>query len=122
MDTSSPISLRVTRGVGSSGNRTFVADENGKVWSWGNNTNGLTASGDVTNCTAPVRATLYRNADYDKTVKTKNYMVKPAVMLIIIFGLGAAGLIWLEIKTRIGRKRALAENKKLEAEKAKPTI
>ena len=122
VDTSSPISLRVTRGVGSSGNRTFVADENGKVWSWGNNTNGLTASGDVTNCTAPVRATLYRNADYDKTVKTKNYMVKPAVMLIIIFGLGAAGLIWLEIKTRIGRKRALAENKKLEAEKAKPTI
>lgn len=122
VDTSTPITVNITRGVGSSGNRTFVVDGNGKVWSWGNNTNGLTASGDVTNCMVPVRATLYRNANYDKSVKTKNYMIKPAVMLIIIFGLGAAGLIYLEIKTRIGRKRALAENIKLEQEKAKSTV
>lgn len=61
--------------------------------------------------TVPVRATLYRNSNYDKTVEQKNYLLKPAIALIIIFGLGAAGLIYLEIKKRIGRKRALAEQK-----------
>lgn len=111
MDTATPAQVKITAGIGSSGDRTFCLDENGKMWSWGNNKNGLTASGDITNCTVPVRATLYRNSNYDKTVEQKNYLLKPAIALIIIFGLGAAGLIYLEIKKRIGRKRALAEQK-----------
>lgn len=111
VDTATPAQVKITAGIGSSGDRTFCLDENGKMWSWGNNKNGLTASGDITNCTVPVRATLYRNSNYDKTVEQKNYLLKPAIALIIIFGLGAAGLIYLEIKKQIGRKRALAEQK-----------
>lgn len=53
-----------------------------------------------------MRATLYRNDNYDKTVKTKNYMIKPAVSLLVIFGLGAAGLIYLEIKHKSAVKLA----------------
>lgn len=106
IDLTSPIEVRITAGVGSSGDRTFCVDESGKVWSWGNNKNGLAASGDISNCLAPVRATLYRNDNYDKTVKTKNYMIKPAVSLLVIFGLGAAGLIYLEIKHKSAVKLA----------------
>lgn len=110
VDTTKPIDVKIASLVGSVGNRTFVSDEAGNMWSWGDNTAGLAASGDVNNCVVPVRATLYRNADYDKEVKQKNYLIKPAVVLCVIFGLGLTWIVYTEIKNARMRKKFKCEN------------
>ena len=64
--------VRVVEFVGSIGERTFVKDEDGNVWSWGKNTNGQVGSGNVSTTGVPVRTTLFRDKEYDVKIKEKN--------------------------------------------------
>ena len=105
VDKSSKIEVEVDELLSSIGTRTFIKDDKGNVWSFGSNADGLAGSGNIVNCIYPVRSTLYRVENYDKTVEQKNYLIKPVITLIIVFGLAAAWLITTEIKGYNMRKR-----------------
>lgn len=82
----------------SGGGRTFVKDADGNVWSWGAQSDGLVGSGNMASANVPVLATLFRDQDYDLTIKTKNYMIEPIVGLSVIYGCVAVFLVYTEIK------------------------
>ena len=105
VDKNSKISVEIVEIISSIGTRTFIKDNNGFVWAFGSNADGLAGSGNIINCTVPVRATLYRVENYDKTVEQKNYLIKPVITLIVVFGLAAIWLISTEIKGYNMRKR-----------------
>ena len=48
---------------------------------------------------------IVRVENYDKTVEQKNYLIKPVITLIVVFGLAAIWLISTEIKGYNMRKR-----------------
>lgn len=90
--------VNVTALLNSGGGRTFVMDVEGKVWSWGNQANGLVGSGNVVSADVPVLSTLFRDQNYDATIKEKNYMIEPIVGLSLIYGAGSLFLLYTEIK------------------------
>lgn len=118
VDLGAPIDVEVSRLIGSIGDRTFVCDSEGNVWSWGVNLYAMTCSGDALDCTSPVRSTLFRKENYDRQLNEKNYMIKPAVVMSIVVVLAAAYFISAEIKTR-RIKRLFAEEEKLRQERVK---
>ena len=111
VDRNNKINVKVEAILSSIGTRTFIKDENGNVWSFGSNADGLAASGNIVNCVVPVRSTLYRAENYDKTVEKKNYLIKPLVTLIVVFSLAGAWLISAEVKGYKLRKRIKQELK-----------
>lgn len=98
--------VKITKLLHSIGARTFVMDEAGNVWSWGDNADGLVSSGNVATTDVPVLATLFRDKDYDVTVKGKNYLLEPIIGLSVIYGAGIAWLVATEIKRAKQRKLA----------------
>ena len=98
--------VKITKLLHSIGARTFVMDEAGNVWSWGDNADGLVGSGNVATTDVPVLATLFRDKDYDVTVKGKNYLLEPIIGLSVIYGAGIACLVATEIKRAKQRKLA----------------
>lgn len=105
VDKNSKIEVEIKEFISSIGTRTFVKDSNGNVWSFGSNADGLASSGNVVNCTVPVRSTLFRVENYDKTVIQKNYLIKPIITLSIVFGFAIIWLVSTEIKAYNMRKR-----------------
>ncbi|MDR1093320.1 MAG: hypothetical protein LBL66_04145 [Clostridiales bacterium] len=98
VDKTAVADVTVKRLVNSIGARTFVEDADGRLWSWGDNTDGMAASGDLNAASVPVRSTLYRNGDYDKEITSKNYLLQPIVGLAVIFGVAAVLIGWAEVK------------------------
>ncbi|MDR3318192.1 MAG: hypothetical protein LBS99_02025 [Clostridiales bacterium] len=111
VDKTQPEDVTVTAFAGSIGARTFVRDADGQMWSWGDNMNGLAASGDLNATNVPVRSTLYRNDNYDKEITHKNYLTEPVIGLAVIFGAAVALMVWTEIK-RLKFSRAEAASVK----------
>lgn len=105
VDKTQKIEVEIKEIISSIGTRTFIKDNLGNIWSFGSNADGLAGSGNVVNCIVPVRTTLYRVENYDKSVTQKNYLIKPIITLIIVFGLAAVWLISTEIKGYNMRKR-----------------
>lgn len=112
IDKTNLIKVEIKEIISSIGTRTFIKDSLGNIWSFGSNADGLAGSGNVANCIVPVRTTLYRVENYDKSVTQKNYLIKPVITLIIVFGLAAIWLISTEIKGYKMRKRIKQELKK----------
>ncbi len=117
VDLAKPITVAVEKLVGSIGDRTFVMDKNGNMWSWGNNLYGMVCSGDAQQANSPVRTTLYRKENYDQTFKEKNYLIKPAVVMSLVVVLAATYFIWVEIKIRRTRKKIASEEELRKAKK-----
>ena len=90
--------VRITKLLSSGGGRTFVVDTDGNVWSWGNQTDGLACSGNIAAADVPVLSTLFRDQDYDVTIKEKNYMLEPIIGLSVIYGFAVICLVYTEIK------------------------
>lgn len=107
VDATRKIDVRVTGLVGSIGDRTFVEDEDGNLWSWGINLYGMVCSGeaDTSSCVHPVRSTLFRIKNYDKDYVTKNYMLKPGIFMACVVVIAASLFIWAEIKKRKTMRR-----------------
>lgn len=104
--------VKITAFVGSIGARTFVKDADGNVWSWGDNLDGMAASGNVSPTDVPVRSTLFRDKNYDVDIKEKNYLIEPIVGLSVIFGGAALFFVTTEIKWARRRKLEKVENVK----------
>ncbi len=123
VDLTTPVTVRIASLVGSIGDRTFVLDEDGNMWSWGINLYGMASSGDALDCTAPVRSTLFRKENYDKEYTQKNYLIKPAVVMSLVVAFAAAYFIWAEIKIRRTEKKFAAEEaiRRRKAEEAEKT-
>ena len=96
--------VKIAALIGSSGDRTFVADEAGNTWSWGVNLYAMACSGDAFDCTVPVRSTLYRKENYDKSYVEKNYLIKPAVVMSCVAAFVVCWIIAEEIKIRKHKK------------------
>lgn len=109
VDLTKPKAVKITKLLNSGGGRTFVADEAGNVWSWGNQTVGLACSGNLAAADVPVLSTLFRDQDYDVTIKEKNYLVEPLVGLSVIYGFAAIFLIYTEVKRAKQQRLALQE-------------
>lgn len=105
VNTAKPISVKIQTLVGSIGERTFVRDENGNMWSWGNNLYGMVGSGDAQQANSPVRTTLYRKENYDQTFQEKNYLIKPAVVMSLVVAFAVGYFVWAEIKIRRAKKK-----------------
>ena len=112
VDGTSEQTVKITKLLKSAGVRTYVMDEDGNVWSWGDNADGLVSSGNVATTDIPVRSTMFRDKDYDVTIKEKNYLIEPIIGLSLIYGAGAAFLIATEIKRAKQRKVATSVEKK----------
>jgi alpha-tubulin suppressor-like RCC1 family protein len=110
VDKSVEETVKIVEFCGTIGERTFVKDEDGNVWAWGKNTDGMVGSGNVSTTGVPVLATLFRDKDYDVNIKEKNYLIEPPVGLSIIFGGAALFFIGTEIKW--ARQRKLEKSKK----------
>lgn len=91
--------------VRTSGDRTMVRDTEGRFWSFGNNSSGMVASGNVTTVDAPVLSTLYRVEFYDEAFISKNYLIEPLIGVIVTLSLFVGVFIYLEIKLQKQRKR-----------------
>ena len=109
LDTSVPADVAVGTLVGSIGDRTFVKDREGNMWSWGINLYAMVGSGDAFDCTSPVRTTLYRKERYDQTYREKNYMIKPAVVMSLVLVFAVTWFTAAEIKIRRANKKAAEE-------------
>ena len=107
VDTTKQQQVVVEELLNSCGSRTFVKDENGQVWSWGDNADGLASGGNIAPTDVPVLSTLFRDKDYDVTIQEKNYLLEPIIGLSVIYGTGIAFLIATEIKRAKQRKLAL---------------
>ncbi|MDR2822676.1 MAG: hypothetical protein LBV58_03905 [Acholeplasmatales bacterium] len=92
------IDVKIDKFINSSGSRTFIRDINGNVWSFGNNEDGQVASGNIATIVCPIISTLYRDDNYDKEIKQKNYLIGPIIGISLIFGTGLAFIIYAEIK------------------------
>ena len=103
-------SVKIVEFINTIGERTFVKDEDGNVWSWGKNTDGQVASGNVSITNVPVRSTLFRDKDYDVNIKEKNYLIEPLVGLSIIFG--GAALFFIATEIKWARQRRLEKSGK----------
>ena len=114
VDLSREIDVEVAELVNSISDRTFVKDADGNMWSWGVNLYAMVCSGDALNCTSPVRSTMFRKENYDKDFATKNYMLKPAIVMSCVAVFAVCWFTWSEIKIRRNRKLAAAEQKQLE--------
>lgn len=117
VDMETPVEVTVDVLVGSAGSRTFVRDEDGNMWSWGDNAYGMACSGDEFTCTAPVRSTRYRKDNFDKTYEQKNYLLKPAIVMGCVVAFAIFWFVRAEIKIRIMRKKQAAEAELLMAGK-----
>ena len=102
--------VRIVEFIGTIGERTFVKDEDGNVWSWGKNTDGQVGSGNVSATNVPVRTTLFRDKDYDVKIKEKNYLLEPIIGLSVIFG--AAALFFVATELKWAKQRRLEKAKK----------
>jgi alpha-tubulin suppressor-like RCC1 family protein len=91
--------------VRTSGDRTMVRDTEGRFWSFGNNSSGMVASGNVTTVDPPVLSTLYRVEFYDDSFISKNYLIEPFIGVIVTLSLFVGIFIYLEIKLQKQRKR-----------------
>ena len=105
-DMTSVQEVNVTKLINSIGVRTFVMDDAGNVWSWGDNADGLVSSGNVASTDIPVLSTLFRDKDYDVTIQEKNYLLEPSIGLAVIYGTGIVLLIVTEIKNAKQKKLA----------------
>jgi len=100
VDASKQIEVKTTEFLGSCGARTFLKDENGKIWSYGNNTSTQACSGDANTVYLPVRSTLYRVQNYDVDYVEKDYLTKPIITLCVLLALLAVFIIKTEIKNK----------------------
>lgn len=57
---------------------------------------------------------MFRKENYDKDFATKNYMLKPAIVMSCVAVFAVCWFTWSEIKIRRNRKLAAAEQKQLE--------
>lgn len=105
VDTSTKADVKIAALIGSSGDRTFVKDTAGNTWSWGVNLYAMACSGDAFDCSVPVRSTLYRKENYDKTYVEKNYLIKPAVVMSCVVAFAVCWMTAEEIKVRKQKKQ-----------------
>ena len=105
VDTSTKADVKIAALIGSSGDRTFVRDTAGNTWSWGVNLYAMACSGDAFDCSVPVRSTLYRKENYDKTYVEKNYLIKPAVVMSCVVAFAVCWMTAEEIKIRKQKKQ-----------------
>ena len=121
VDASTPVDVNIVQFVNSCGDRTFVLDENGDMWSWGINLYGMTCSGEATASfnAHPVRSTLFRDKNYDVGYTQKNYMLKPAIVMGCVVALAVVLFVWAEVKKRRTMRLIREENRNLEKSKAR---
>ena len=98
VDMATPVSVNIDKFAGSAGVRTFALDDEGQMWAWGDNANGMVCSGSIDSVYTPVRATLYRTDNYDKEIKEKDYTRQPIIGLSIIGAFAVLFIVWTEIK------------------------
>lgn len=105
VDKTKEINVDVTKIITSIGTRTIVLDNEGRYWSFGNNINGLVASGNLSTVDAPVLSTLFKIEFYDEEFITKNYLIEPLIGVILTIILFGAILVKLELNYRDSMKR-----------------
>ena len=107
VDKNEIIDLKITDFAGGCISRVFVLDENGDVWSFGNNSSTQLCIGNTATSTVPVKSTLFRISSYDGEYQQKDYLTWPIIFLSIVFAGLIVFVIYSEIKIYKVKKRSI---------------
>lgn len=106
VDKETVIDLKVVDFAGGCISRVFVTDDNGDVWSFGNNSSTQLCVGNTSASTVPVKSTLFRINIYDGEYKQVDYLTWPIIFLSIVFAGLIVFVIYSEIKIYKVKKRS----------------